>query len=181
MTTATVTTRRGHPATGGPPAQMKPAGKQPAKQPAATKVATKVAKATPQGKAASVAVKATGAGKPKKSGAALGNVGSHGRKWLLAEFVLCVLLLGLSGMTGGGRDDAQNTGSHMAIKGSALAGVFLVLGLVSAGGKGAEKAAGALGLVVTLAYIYNEGPTFKIISDWAKKQSADAADAKAKP
>jgi hypothetical protein len=140
-------------------------------------VTAKAVKATPQGKASGAAAKAAGAGGAaggagkKKTGSKLGKVGAHGRKWLLAEFVVCVLLLGLGAMTGkGSDDDEQQTGSRLAIKGSAVAGVFLVLGLLSSGGKGAEKAAGALGLVVTLAYAFNEKETFTTISDWAKNQ-----------
>ncbi len=94
----------------------------------------------------------------------------NGRRWLLAEWLLCVLLLGISGMTGkpGGKDDPSQTGAHLAVKGSALAGVFILLALLSAGGKGAERAAGAIGAVVTLAYVFNERSTFETVAKWAR-------------
>lgn len=135
-------------------------------------VVKKAARSTPQGRAASTAKKAV----PKKSAGAraLGKVPARSRKWLLAELVVCVLLLVLSGMTGtASKDGTQtDTGSRLAVKGSALAGVFIVLGLVSAGGKGGEKAAGALGLLITLAYMFNERELFETLSAWAKSAGA---------
>jgi len=161
----------------------------------AQKVASKAVKATPQGRAAGAAQKAAKVAAPKagakaapKAGAprastrstgstgstgstagrALGKVGPRARKWLLAELVVCVLLLVLSGVTGTASDDAKDTGGRLAVKGSALAGVFVVLGLVSAGGKGAEKAAGALGALITLSYLFSERDAISAVSTWAK-------------
>lgn len=156
-------------------AKANPPGQTPAKNPGpAKKTATTVAKATPQGRAAATAAKAVQK-RPaaKKPAGVAAKVPAHARKWLLAEFVVCVLLLVLSGLTGqASKDGTQtDTGSRLAVKGSALAGVFIVLGLVSAGGKGAEKAAGALGVLITLAYMFQEKDTFTSVSDWAKGAS----------
>lgn len=146
----------------------------PKKQGAAKKAAMTAAKVTPQGRTAvKVAKKAAPA--PKKpagpKGSVLGKVPAKARKWLLAELVVCVLLLMLSGMTGkASKDGSQtDTGSRLAVKGSALAGVFIVLGLVSAGGRGGQKAAGSLGLLITLAYVFNEREVFTTLSAWAKE------------
>jgi hypothetical protein len=156
-----------------------PTQQQPAKKSTTAKVASVAAKATPESAVVSTAAKAAGkarpaAKKPASKGPRLSGVGAHGRKWLLAELVVCVLLLTLAGMTGqASKDGTQtDTGSQMAVKGSALAGVFIVLGLVSAGGRGAEKTAGALGLMITLAYMFNEREVFTTLSAWAKAAGA---------
>jgi hypothetical protein len=131
---------------------------EPKKKPgAAKKTAAAAVKVTPQGRTAATAAKVAkkAAPAPAKKTAAppgaktLGKVPAGARKWLLAELVVCVLLLMLSGMTGNASKDGSqtDTGSRLAVKGSALAGVFIVLGLVSAGGRGGEKAAGSLGPV----------------------------------
>lgn len=151
---------------------------EPKKQGAAKKAATTAVKVTPQGRTAATAAKAAkkAAPTPKKAGPpagakVLGKVPARARKWLLAELVVCVLLLVLSGMTGkASKDGSQtDTGSRLAVKGSALAAVFIVLGLVSAGGKGGEKAAGSLGLLITLAYMFNEREVFETLSGWARE------------
>lgn len=147
----------------------------------AKKAASTAVRATPQGRVASTAGKAVKkatpapakkpAGKPPAAARALGRVPARARKWLLAELVVCVLLLALSGMTGTASTSGtqMDTGSRLAVKGSALAAVFIVLGLVSAGGKGGEKAAGSLGLLITLAYMFNEREVFTTLSTWAKE------------
>lgn len=152
----------------------------------AKKAASAAVRATPEGRVASTASraakkaspapkKAVPAGSPAKkapaAARALGKVPARARKWLLAELVVCVLLLSLSGMTGtASKTGTQlDTGSRLAVKGSALAGIFIVLGLVSAGGKGAEKAAGSLGALITLAYMFNEREVFTTLSAWAKE------------
>lgn len=159
---------------------------QPKKAGAAKKVASTAVRTTPQGRAASTAARAAKKAAPKASTSptsrskapaaarALGRVPAGARKWLLAELVVCVLLLALSGMTGTASKSGtqQDTGSRLAVKGSALAGVFIVLGLVSAGGKGGEKAAGSLGLLITLAYMFNEREVFTTLSTWAKEAGA---------
>lgn len=163
------------------------------------------AEATPEGRAATVAAGAAGKAKGSKGGGGGSSPGSSGagskssgskssssggkaksggrravrfalgRKALLAEFIACLLLLGLSGITGTvtGSDGIEQTGSRLAIKGSALAGVFVVLGLVAAGGKGAERAAGALGAVITLAYVFQERATFAAVAKWAGTQAKE--------
>lgn len=155
---------------------------EPAKKPGPAKKAARAAvRTTPQGRVASTAARAAKKASPKASTSkppaaarALGKVPARARKWLLAELVVCVLLLALSGMTGTASKTGtqQDTGSRLAVKGSALAGVFIVLGLVSAGGKGGEKAAGSLGLLITLAYMFNEREVFTTLSTWAKAAGA---------
>lgn len=157
---------------------------EPAKKPGPAKKVTRAAvRTTPQGRVASTAARAAKKASPKASTSksrapaaarALGKVPARARKWLLAELVVCVLLLALSGMTGTASKTGtqQDTGSRLAVKGSALAGVFIVLGLVSAGGKGGEKAAGSLGLLITLAYMFNEREVFTTLSTWAKAAGA---------
>jgi hypothetical protein len=135
--------------------------------------AKRVATTGPQGKVAGAAIKATERRQaPRKStpGKVAGLRVTRGRKLLLAELVVCIVLLGLSGVTGTASKTGTQTdlGSRLAVKGSALAGVFIVLGLVSSGGRSAEKAAGALGLLITLAYMFEERDVFTALSTWAK-------------
>lgn len=94
------------------------------------------------------------------------------RRALLAEFLICLVLLGVGAMV---LDDPSQTGSHLAIRGSALAGVFLILGLVAAGGDGARRFATAVGLLVTLSYVFAERTTITKLATWASNASGSVA------
>lgn len=80
-----------------------------------------------------------------------------GSKPLVAEFVICMLILLLSPLTHSGAD---TTVSKFMKKGSATAGVFVILGFVSAGGGTARKVANGLGLLMTLTIVLNERSVF---------------------
>jgi len=94
------------------------------------------------------------------------------KRALLGEFLLCIVLLGVGAMV---LDDPSQTGSHLAIRGSALAGVFLILGLVAAGGDGARKFATAVGLLVTLSYMFAERTTLTKLATWASNAAGGKA------
>lgn len=80
-----------------------------------------------------------------------------GSKALVAEFVICMLILLLSPLTHSGADV---TVAKFMKKGSATAGVFVILGFVSAGGGTARKVAQGLGLLMTLTVLLNERSVF---------------------
>lgn len=80
-----------------------------------------------------------------------------GSKALVAEFVICMLILLLSPLTHSGADI---TVAKFMKKGSATAGVFVILGFVSAGGGTARKVAQGLGLLMTLTVLLNERSVF---------------------
>lgn len=74
-------------------------------------------------------------------------------RWVLIEFLVCFVILGLGTIVA--PEGEKNSGaSHLAVKGSALALLFFILGLMSGGGAKAQKAAGALGGLVTAAYVF---------------------------
>lgn len=78
-----------------------------------------------------------------------GKVGN--RKSLLAELVICLVIL-LLGSLVRKNDDGRSSVVRMMVKGSALLGVFFVLSIMSTGGSGAQKASGAIGLLVVMTY-----------------------------
>lgn len=94
------------------------------------------------------------------SGAAKNVVG--GNKALLAEFVICFVILGLGTIVKPG----SNSVPRLMLKSSALAGVFLVLALTSAMGGKARKTATALGGLVTLTYVVSSSDAIAIFN-WA--------------
>lgn len=105
----------------------------------------------------------------KKSGKSVGaklagKVGN--RKSLLAELVVCMVILLLGSMV---RDNDDGTSSvvRLMVKGSALLAVFFVLSIMSTGGPGAQKAAGAIGLLVVMTYALTSQDVNNILK-WTK-------------
>lgn len=91
--------------------------------------------------------------------------GGNPRRWLVAELVTCLVILGASTVvapTGAGKGVPR-----LMIKGSGLMLLFLLLALVAAGGRGAARAAGALGALVTAAYLFTS-PDATAIVTWLK-------------
>jgi hypothetical protein len=80
-----------------------------------------------------------------------------GSKALVAEFVICMFILLLSPLTHSGADV---TVAKFMKKGSATAGVFIILGFISVGGGSARKVANGLGALVTLTVLLNERSVF---------------------
>lgn len=80
---------------------------------------------------------------------------SGSRKLLTAEFVICVVILGLGLLVGdsGPTTKRQDVG-HVMVKGSALAALFFILALLTSAGKGTAKAATGLATLVTLTYVF---------------------------
>lgn len=154
----------------------------PAKKAAAKKTVAAVAKRTSAGRVAAGAGRAVPAGRepatrtPARTptpatatGARSGKVAagapglghSAGRRAmgaipgptvLVAEYVACtvVLLLGTVVAPAGSKDGIPRA----VVKFSGLSLVFFILGLMSAGGRGAQKAAGAFGLLITVTFLF---------------------------
>jgi hypothetical protein len=80
---------------------------------------------------------------------------SAARKYLLAEFCACMVVLGFSPLTG----KAPTAGAWMK-RGSAIMGVFFVLGLVATAGRGASRAAAGFGALVTLVLLISDRSIF---------------------
>lgn len=111
---------------------------------------------------------APGPGKAKK---AVAWAWSGNRKLLVAEFVICIVILGMglitsmaSGKSAQGKTSSNETVAKAMIKGSALAGLFFLLAIVSASGKGAAKTATALGTLVTASYVFTSNDVHSVVT-----------------
>ena len=84
------------------------------------------------------------------------------RKILLPELVAClvVLVFGTLVAPKGSKDDVH----RMLVKGSALMAVFFILAIVSTGGKGPQKFANILGLLITLSYLLNSSDIHNVVN-----------------
>ncbi len=106
--------------------------------------------------------RSTGSSGAKKGKAAVlpggkGRAGSHmkwasNKKILLAEFVICVVILGMGAITSS--EKTSEVLPRTMIKGTALSLLFFLLAIGSAGGQGSTKVATALGTLVTATYVF---------------------------
>lgn len=115
---------------------------------------------------------AKGKGKPSRT--FKGEVGKY-RRMMIAEFIVCVMLLGLSPL-------AKPPGSMGPIRfmkrGSATCAFFIILGLLSTAGKGAAKAAATFGALVTLVLLVDQREAFgKLAVTLNSSKDDDAKDA----
>ncbi|MFJ8719744.1 hypothetical protein ACIRD9_42535 [Streptomyces violaceus] len=122
-----------------------------------------------------------GGGSKKKSGGGsklLKGAGGSYRKWLIAEFLICVILLGLSPLA---KKPGEMGPIRFMKRGSATCAFFIILGMVSAGGKGAAKAAAMFGFLVTLVLLVDQREAFgklaKTLNSTPEDEAADAAAA----
>lgn len=118
----------------------------------------------------------SGAKKAPKPGKAFG--ASNPARWVLVEFLVCFVILGLGTIVA--PEGQKNSGaSHLAVKGSALALLFFILGLMTGGGAKSAKAAGALGGLVTAAYVFTSRDAANLIkwvdSFFSSSSSSSAA------
>jgi hypothetical protein len=119
--------------------------------------------------------------KSKGSGSKLlkGDAGRW-RRMMIAEFIICVILLGLSPLAKG----VDEMGPVRFMKrGSATCAFFVILGLISSAGKGAAKATAMFGALVTLVLLVDQREAFGKLAktlnaskdDDAKNAADDAA------
>jgi hypothetical protein len=80
---------------------------------------------------------------------------------LLAEFVICMVLLGLSPLAKGADETSPR---DFMKKGSATAALFIVLGLLSAIGPKTSKAAAAFGGLCTLVLLIDQRSAFGMLA-----------------
>lgn len=83
------------------------------------------------------------------------------RRLIVAEFAVCAVVAALSPLTAGKRDEPP--GAWMK-RMTAIMGLFFILGLVSAGGRTAAKAAAGLGGLVTVALLISERDLFATVA-----------------
>lgn len=86
---------------------------------------------------------------------------SGNRKLLTAEFIVCVVILGLGTLLApqGSKDGLPRA----MIKFSGLSAVFFVLALASAGGKGAARTATAIGALMATAYVFTSSDAHNVV------------------
>lgn len=80
---------------------------------------------------------------------------------LIMEFVICMIILALYPIQGDKNE--LKPGAWMK-KGSAMCGLFLILGLIGSGGRGAAKVSAAFGGIVTLTLLVNERSVFTTLA-----------------
>jgi hypothetical protein len=113
-------------------------------------------------------------GKSKGSASKGSSGGFNAHRVLVMEFVICIIILGLFPLTKG-EDDKLSPGAWMK-KGSAVCSLFLLLGLLSSGGKTAAKVATAFGGIVTLTLLVNERTIFVRIAELFNKTNSEDED-----
>lgn len=113
--------------------------------------------------------------------------GHSGMKMLMAEFLICIVVLGLSPLGSAPSADSQDgtatdtsgalagAGSFM-LKGTATFGVFLVLGMAAAIGPNIAKYAAGVGGLMTLAVLFNAANSFSGIVDGIKSAKAPSTE-----
>lgn len=81
---------------------------------------------------------------------------------LVAEFLICMIILGLSPLSA---PETDSKPANFMKSGTAMAGVFVVLGLISAIGPKSSRAAAAFGALVTLALVVDQRSIFGVMVD----------------
>lgn len=121
------------------------------------------AKKTGGGGAAAKAGARTAAEKTSAGGKkTIGWAWSDNRKLLAAQFVVCVVVLGLGTLVS--PEDSKHDVPRAMIKGSALAAVFFLLALVATGGQKPARAANAVGTLITAAYVLTSADVHNIVT-----------------
>jgi hypothetical protein len=128
---------------------------------AAAGTATGAAVGGPAGAAAGAVLGGTGgalAGRKAKKAYDMAMSGGGGfRRILVAEFLVCMVIAALSPLTDRKKDEPAT--AHMK-RLTAIMGLFFVLGLVSAGGRGAAKLAAGFGGLVTVTLAISDRDLF---------------------
>lgn len=118
--------------------------------------------------------KGASAGGKSRGRKTLGWAWSDNRKLLTAEFVVCVAVLGVGTLVS--PEDSKHDVPRAMIKGSALAGLFFILALVSSGGQKPARVANAVGTLVTATYVLTSADVHNImtwVSGFFSPKSAD--------
>lgn len=100
-----------------------------------------------------------GGGKPKPKSTSKALSGSSGkyRRMLIAEFIVCVIMLGLAPLA----KPAGELGPVRFMKrGSATCALFIILGLISSGGRGAARSASAFGALIVVVLLVDQREAF---------------------
>lgn len=96
------------------------------------------------------------------------------RKALIAEFLICLVLLAFSPLA---KKPGEMGPVRFMKRGTATAALFVVLGLVSSAGAGAAKASAAFGGLVTLVLLVDQREAFGKLSEILTDPDDEAEDA----
>lgn len=88
---------------------------------------------------------------------------SGSKKLLMAEFILCVVVLALGSLTSD-PEDGKDQAARAMVKASAFALIFFLLAILSAGGKGAAKSATAVGTLITVSYTLTSADVHAVVT-----------------
>lgn len=96
-----------------------------------------------------------------------------GRKVLVAEFIVCLVIVGLGALG----VEPTKASTHLVRRTSALMALFFILASVAAWGDGPRKAANGIGGLVTLTFLMTERQGFTALADYftnaGSKSTAD--------
>ncbi len=95
----------------------------------------------------------------------------HGRL-LVAEFLLCIVILALSPLA---RPKDEVKPRDWMKRGSAMCGVFMLLGLLSGAGQKAGKVAVAIGGLITVVLVVDQREIFGVLTKRLKQTEGESA------
>lgn len=101
-------------------------------------------------------------GIPRGSGKSGSGSASNAKRLLIAEFILCMVVLAFSPLA---KRESTDTPVSFMKRGSAIMGVFFVLGLLTTAGRGAARTAAAFGGLVTLVLLISSRSVFSVLAD----------------
>lgn len=120
------------------------------------------------GKKAMAAKKKKQAAK-RNAGRSRGLVGNP-RRALIAEFVICIILLALSPLA---KPQGDLSAKKWMTKGSAMCLLFIILGLIGATGPRTQKVTAAFGALVTIALLIDQRSIFGVLVNSLGNASKD--------
>lgn len=94
------------------------------------------------------------------------------RRALIAEFLLCTIVLALSPLS---NPEGKTAPKDWMKKGTALSGVFILLGMVSSVGPRAARSSVAIGGLITLVLVIDQRSIFGVIAEKMKKATPGEA------
>jgi hypothetical protein len=103
------------------------------------------------------------AGGAKKASAGLRRTLVTSNRGLLAEYLICMAILGAGTMVPTPAGRPQEGVPHLMVKGSALSLLFFILSLTAATGDKARRVVTGLGAVVTVGYLVTSADAYNIL------------------
>jgi hypothetical protein len=99
--------------------------------------------------------------------------GAGSRRALLAEFTICILILALSPVA---RGEGEVKPKDWMKRGSAMCGLFILLGMLSSVGPRTARTAVAFGGLVTLALLVDQREVFGVLTTKLKSTGKETAE-----